>query len=243
MHNSLTEFLATWFLIFVFYSVAGWVIEVLVNLVNHHKFINRGFLIGPLCPIYGVGALLLSFLCSNSDGIVEIICVSMVGGALLEYLTSWWMEMAFHVRWWDYTDQPFNLNGRICIGSVLCFGVAGVIILKIVNPLLLNFFSLFSPLVIEIIASIFLISILADIAISFYLIFVYKVTVDTAKRDATEEISEHIKNALTNKGRLKQHHYNAFPTQTPSTKTKSKVRPRSKSKAGDQAKKLPKSPK
>lgn len=211
-------FLATWFLIFIFYSVAGWIIEVLLNLANQRKLINRGFLIGPLCPIYGVGSLLLSLLCSRSDGVLEIICVSMVGGALLEYLTSWWMEVAFHVRWWDYTKEPFNLNGRICVGSVICFGIAGVLILKVANPFLLSLIGLLSPLACEIIAAILLVLVLTDIGISLYLILAYKVTVDTAKRDATEEISERIREILGDKSRLKQRHYKAFPTQTPSTK-------------------------
>lgn len=157
----------------------------------------------------------------------------MVGGALLEYLTSWWMEVAFHVRWWDYTKEPFNLNGRICVGSVLCFGAAGVLILKVVNPILLYLIGLLSPLACEIVASVLLLVIIVDICISLYLIIAYKVTVDTAKRDATEEISERIHEILGGKSKLKQHHYKAFPTQTPSTKT-----PRRKS-----TKKLPKASK
>lgn len=219
MQPTIPHFLTTWFLIFIFYSFAGWIIEVLVNLANHKKLINRGFLIGPICPIYGVGALLLSFLCSRSDGIVEIVCVSMIGGALLEYLTSWWMEVAFHVRWWDYTEQPFNLNGRICIGSVLCFGFAGILILKVVNPTLFWLLDLLPICVWEITAIVLLIALLIDAGISLYLILVYKVTVDTAKRDATEEISERIREILGDKSKLKQRHYKAFPTQTPSKRT------------------------
>lgn len=222
MQSTIPHFLATWFLIFVFYSFAGWVIEVLVNLLNRKKLINRGFLIGPICPVYGTGALLLSFLCSRSDGIIEIVCVSMIGGALLEYLTSWWMEIAFHVRWWDYTEQPFNLNGRICIGSVLCFGVAGVLILKFVNPTLFWLLDLLPIRIWEILAIVLFMALLIDVGFSLYLITVYKVTVDTAKRDATEEISERIREILGEKSKLKQRHYKAFPTQTPSQRTPKK---------------------
>lgn len=219
MEMTIWQFLAIWFVIFIIYSFGGWVIEVLVTIINHKKLVNRGFLIGPVCPIYGVGALLLSLICSCSDGVIEIFCVSMIGSALLEYLTSWWMEMAFHVRWWDYSEQPFNLNGRICVGSVLRFGLAGVLILKVINPFLLWLVGLLPILAVEIIALALLIIMLADIAVSTYLIIAYKVTVDTAGRDATEEISERIREILRGKSKLQQHHYKAFPGQAPSKRS------------------------
>ena len=95
------DFIATWFLIFIIYSFAGWCMEVLISLVLRKKLINRGFLVGPICPIYGVGALLLSAVLDANEPPLVIFCVAFVGSAVLEYLASFVMERLFRVRWWD----------------------------------------------------------------------------------------------------------------------------------------------
>ena len=132
------EQIATWFLIFVFYSFAGWLMEVCVGILRNRKVINRGFLIGPICPIYGTGALLLSFILREPENPFVIFCVAVVGSAVLEYVVSYLMEKLFRVRWWDYTNRVFNINGRICVESVVSFGVIGVLILNVINPWLLS---------------------------------------------------------------------------------------------------------
>ena len=90
---------AIWFLAFICYSFIGWLLEVVVSLIERHRFVNRGFLIGPLCPIYGTGALLITFCLGSVKNPLAIFATSIFLSAILEYFTSYLMEKLFHVRW------------------------------------------------------------------------------------------------------------------------------------------------
>lgn len=125
------EYLFLWFL---FYSFCGWVYESILVSVQERRPVNRGFLNGPLCPIYGTGAVLGVVVLGEIDNPILLFVVSAVGACLLEYVTSWVMELLFHARWWDYSHFPFNLNGRICLYGALIFGVGGVVIVDVVQP-------------------------------------------------------------------------------------------------------------
>lgn len=117
------------FLYFLFYSLIGWVWEVLLSIRYDHVLINRGFLNGPYCPIYGLGAI--AFMCLDKVYGSNLIVLFFVAGAVacaLEYVTSWLMERIFHARWWDYSDMAFNLNGRICLKGFVVFGIGAVIL-------------------------------------------------------------------------------------------------------------------
>ncbi len=210
--------LVTWFLIFMFYSFAGWIIEVLVTIAEHHKVVNRGFLVGPICPIYGTGATLISLILNEAENWFAIFCVAVVGGAILEYVVSFLMEKLFRVRWWDYTCKPFNINGRICLESVLCFGIGGIFIVKVMTPLLLTIIASTPLWIINILALALLIWLIFDLILSLWLIIGVRVTVGTVQKDATEEITEHVRNVLTEKGKLNRRLVKAFPHQTPSKK-------------------------
>ncbi len=106
---------------FFAYAFAGWLFEVVISLFQHHRFVNRGFSFGPVCPIYGVGAL-LSILCLApfNDPLVQFV-VGFFAAGVLEFGTSWAMERLFHARWWDYSNIPLNVNGRICVPGLLLF--------------------------------------------------------------------------------------------------------------------------
>ena len=113
------------FLWFLFYSFLGWVYESILVSVQERRFVNRGFLNGPLCPIYGTGAVLASLLLGGLSGHpVLLFLVSALGASVLEYATSWW----------DYTDFRFNLNGRICLLGAVVFGLGGVVIVRVIQP-------------------------------------------------------------------------------------------------------------
>ena len=123
------------FLWFLFYSFLGWVYESILVSVQERRFVNRGFLNGPLCPIYGVGAVLADLLLSGiADHPLLLFLISAVGASALEYATSWAMERLFHARWWDYTNFRFNLNGRICLLGAVVFGLGGVVIVRVIQP-------------------------------------------------------------------------------------------------------------
>ncbi|WP_190973611.1 putative ABC transporter permease [Bifidobacterium callitrichos] len=125
------EYLFLWFL---FYSFCGWVYESILVSVQERRPVNRGFLNGPLCPIYGTGAVLGVVVLGGVRNPILLFVISAVGACLLEYVTSWAMELLFHARWWDYSNFPINLNGRICLYGALIFGVGGVVIVDVVQP-------------------------------------------------------------------------------------------------------------
>lgn len=123
------------FLWLVFYSFAGWTYESILCSVTEKKLVNRGFLNGPLCPIYGFGALFIIFVLGWGDNNpVSIFLSSAVLACALEYFTSWAMEKLFHARWWDYSQMRFNLNGRICLAGFVLFGLFGLVLLKWIHP-------------------------------------------------------------------------------------------------------------
>ena len=120
---------ASYLLLFFTASFLGWCMEVICKLIQFGRFINRGFLIGPWCPIYGFGTVLITLLLSKfTDDPLAVFALAMLLCGTLEYLTSYIMEKAFHARWWDYSAKKFNLNGRVCalLSAVLLFAVLHV---------------------------------------------------------------------------------------------------------------------
>ena len=115
-------YLFVWFII---YSFFGWVYESLWASFNERQWVNRGFLSGPVIPIYGFGAVSFVLLLSDINNPAYIFILGMLIASILEYFTSWAMEKLFHARWWDYNHYPFNLNGRICLYGALLFGFCG----------------------------------------------------------------------------------------------------------------------
>ena len=215
--------LAIWFLIFIVYSIVGWLLEITVGLLQKHRFVNRGFLIGPICPIYGTGALLITFCLSPLHNPIVIFFASVLICATLEYSTSVIMEKLFHVRWWDYSDRPFNLNGRICLEALIVFGIGGTLVTLFFSPTLYHVLSNLPDVALYTIALIFVVALLTDAFLSLYLIKDFRVTVGIAAKDATIEISERVHDLIMTKGKLSRRLLKAFPNQTPAPR-----RPRAK---------------
>lgn len=126
---------------FMFYSFIGWLWETIYTPFEFKYFENRGFLFGPICPIYGFSIIFLEFLMHNvplftSDkmSISKLFFICMFGSAVVEYFTSWGMEKIFHARWWDYTNFPLNINGRICLPASVFWGLAGVALTRYFFP-------------------------------------------------------------------------------------------------------------
>lgn len=121
---------------FALYSLAGWCLEVVYYFKNERRFVNRGFLHGPFCPIYGFGVLfLVIFLDSYKNNVFILFLLASFFTSVLEYITGFILEKTFKTKWWDYTDDPFNLHGRICLLYSLLWGVGEVAIIKVVHPL------------------------------------------------------------------------------------------------------------
>lgn len=130
--------LANYFLWFMLYSSIGWLYEsTICSIPKHHKMINRGYLFGPYCPIYGVGAVINLILLKNIENPIAIFVIAMITSGVVEYITSYIMEKLFQARWWDYSHYPLNLNGRICLYGCIIFGIGNVFLLKVFHPYVL----------------------------------------------------------------------------------------------------------
>ena len=129
------------FLIFIMFSFVGWISEVLyVGIFHEHKFVNRGFLYGPICPVYGFGGVVILLLPpSLYNTWIPLFFASMILCTAVEYLVSWIMEKMFHARWWDYSHYKFNINGRICLLNSVLFGFLGLGVIHFVYPYMLQF--------------------------------------------------------------------------------------------------------
>lgn len=126
--------LTQWVLFFFIYSFIGWVWECCFVSVRKRRWVNRGFMYGPMLPIYGFGALaVLISTIRVRDSIPLIFLFGMVGATLLEYVTGTVMERLFNVKYWDYSNQKFNLNGYICLTSSLGWGLFSVLLVKFVH--------------------------------------------------------------------------------------------------------------
>lgn len=204
------------FVIMLFlFSILGWVMEVTLKFIQYHRFINRGFLIGPYCPIYGFGVIgvtiLVGGLLGRAGTYPETFMAGFVICGFLEYMTSLYMEKMFHARWWDYSNKPMNLHGRIWIGNLILFGLASVIIVKLIDPHYFNFIATIDPLIISVLAWIIIILMVSDYILSHILMNIVKKEIDNSTGDNTEEISRQIHELLRNRSALHRRILQAYP--------------------------------
>lgn len=154
-------------LIFYFSSFIGYLIEVLWCYLGSKRFVNRGFLCGPVIPIYGFGALLILFcLLRYYEDPVVVFVFGVIITSALEYFVSFLLEKIFHNKWWDYSDKRYNLNGRICLQNSIGFGILSLFIIYAATPGFYFLFSLFDFKVWMILAIIFSIIFLLDVIYS-----------------------------------------------------------------------------
>ena len=122
---------------FFVYGVLGWCVEVAFAAVKEGRFVNRGFLNGPICPIYGVGVtVVVYFLTPYKDNLILLYVLSTVLVTVLEGITGYLMDKIFHHKWWDYTNQPLNIGGYVCLIFSLVWGVACVLIVRVIHPII-----------------------------------------------------------------------------------------------------------
>lgn len=206
-------------LLLFFYSCLGWLMEVTLKYIEFHRFINRGYLIGPYCPIYGCGVVAMIVLVEEAlrgrGSFGDVFLAGMVVCGALEYFVSWLMEKLFHARWWDYSKKPMNLHGRIWIGNIILFGLGSVIVIKFVNPILMKGLNTWSNgLLIGSSVSIVCL-LIADNILSGKMMNVVKREIDATDvsvMDNTEEISSKIREILLSKNILLRRISSAYPT-------------------------------
>ena len=140
---NLTEFAVKTVYWFFLYGCIGWCVEVVYAAVKEHKLVNRGFLCGPICPIYGFGMVglvysvqLIPLPDSGSMSAVSIFFIGMVLTTAIELVGGWVLYKLYHIRWWDYSKMKYNLGGYICPQFSLLWGLGSVLMIKVVHPLL-----------------------------------------------------------------------------------------------------------
>ena len=220
-----------WFIIFIIYSFIGWIIDISDIFFHTKKIVNRGFLIGPYCPIYGVGVLLIIFLLKEfTDTPLALFVLASVICMTLEYLTSYVMEKWFNARWWDYSDRKFNLNGRICLETTIPFGLGAMLVMYVVQPFIANLLNKIPNNITIIIGIILMIIFIIDAIISFSVITKIK-DIDISKfKDDTEEINKKIKEYLKKSSPLMKRLIESFPDARISIKKLQKTFNKSKEK-------------
>ncbi len=201
-----------YFLLFITYAFFGWLMEVICKLIQEKRFINRGFLIGPYCPIYGWGALAITILLEKYlDDPIALFFMSVIICSVIEYLTSYILEKKYHARWWDYSNKKYNINGRICLETLIPFGLLGMIISYFTNPVFFNWYSSLSDIGLHIISGLLLLIFITDNIISSRIVAAIKAEGIKATKDNTEEITQFVKQKLREKSMLHRRLVNAFP--------------------------------
>lgn len=202
--------------LFFTYAVLGWIMEVTLGIIQDKKFVNRGFLIGPYCPIYGAGGTAITFFLQKYvDAPLVLFCVAIVICGVLEYLTSYIMEKIFKARWWDYSKKKFNINGRICLETIIPFGLLGCLIMYVLNPFILSLLDKVPTDTINLIAKIIAGIFIVDFVVSYFVISRIRKTAKQVKKnetyDNTEEITKKVREILSGKSILDRRLLNAFP--------------------------------
>ncbi len=189
------------YLLFWIFAISGWIIEMIYCAIIDKQIVNRGFFIGPYCPIYGFGGISMLLFLPYKDHPVVCFILSLVVCSFIEYFTSYLMEKAFKVRWWDYSNDSFNINGRICLRNALAFGALGVLVTRYIYPFFKGILDSYSDDTIKIVALIILIITFIDIIVSFKAMSriteLINKNIDSLKNiDATANIKKIIKENL-----------------------------------------------
>lgn len=201
-----------YFIVFLFYSVVGWLMEVILKLLVEKKLINRGFLMGPYCPIYGFGALLITLLLGPfQNNVIVLFFIAILICSTLEYFTSFIMEKFFHARWWDYSQKKYNLNGRICLDTTIPFGILGCLVIYLINPSLIDLGNDISKISLQLLIGGSILIISVDFIISLALMSKLKSAFQLMNYDNTTEINAKIKELLSNMNFSTKRLVNAYP--------------------------------
>lgn len=201
--------------LFFIYSFMGWVTEVVLKYFQYKRFINRGFLIGPYCPIYGTGAVIVTLggylLAPVERSLAMSFLIAFVLCGLLEYITGYILEKHFHARWWDYSQKPMNLHGRVWIGNLILFGLGGVLILEVFNPRLLATATDMEPMFFNSLLMALSLLFVADAVMSHFIMSLLKRGIEESRADKSEEIAAEVRYLLENRSVFHKRILDAYP--------------------------------
>ena len=203
-------FLSRFVCLFIIYSLVGWIYESLFCTVSSGKWENRGFLYGPCCPIYGTGAVAISIVMSMitaSGSEVEpwkIFVISVIGSVILEFTTSLVLEKLFHAVWWDYSNLPFNIQGRISLFTSLGFGVAGLLVVYKIAPFTESVMDDISATATEILAFLFVILFTMDLTLTVSALLDFDQAVMHAEQAFNQNMDTIVGGAVVRTSRIKR---------------------------------------
>ncbi len=182
------------FLLFIFYSMLGYLLEITIFSIEEKKFVNRGFLFGPYCPVYGFGSLFITyFLTGYRYDPLIVFVFGVIVTSIVEYITSYLLEKIFHNRWWDYSNHKFHINGRVWLVNSLRFGLGACFVIYFFNPFLKNIFTYINFQFALILSVIILVLFIVDIIASFIIAFKlrnYLIVVEELKKYKLKMIPE-----------------------------------------------------
>ena len=177
---------------FVIYSFLGWVLESIVRSICEKKIINTGFLIGPFCPIYGFGAIImLLFLNEFKNNVFLLFLIALIALSLWEYIVGVFLEKLFKTKYWDYSNHKLNYKGRICLTNSLAWGVLGVLFIKYLHPFIIEIFAYVEFKYVEIASTMIALILFIDAIIS-----VVKIKNIQSTLKKIEELNKQIKEKL-----------------------------------------------
>ena len=205
------------FAYFIIYSILGFIIETLFGLVTKGVIESRqSFLYGPFCAIYGLGAvIMIGMLQYFNKNNFSLFFGGFLIGSVVEYLVSLFGEMMLHVKWWDYSNMPLNINGRICLETVVPFGILGCLVMYVLNPITFKYLNMLSNSMLNIISAICFTIFITDNIVSYNVISSFTKTVKTINvgkiKDNTEEITKKVREVLIGKSFFNKRLMEAYP--------------------------------
>lgn len=193
---------------FLIYSFLGWLLESVYKTIYAKRFINSGFLTGPACPIYGIGALIMYiFLSGYNNNPLHVFVIGFVVLSIWEYIVAWALEKIFNAKYWDYSNNKFNIDGRVCLLNSVFWGILGVIFIYFIHPFVQEKIVMINDTVLIIFTVLFTVLITVDSIIS-----IIKLTNITKKLENIKEIRHEIKLKLLE---LKQIKYTKIDVKEP----------------------------
>ena len=187
-------------LMFMLYGFLGYVYEMIHMRITTKELVNRGFLNGPIIPVYAVGSLLIIFLLDGikSNFILTVFLITIIC-SVTEYITSLILEKIFKIRWWDYSDKAFNIQGRVCPNTMIQFVILAIVALYIINPYFMNMLSGANEMVLNITSFILIVLFISDFIFSNAVVINFLKT-DTGDRlDKTSAIRKYTKTYVKGK--------------------------------------------
>lgn len=181
------------FAYFLIYSCVGWCLEVIYAAATTGELVNRGFLNGPVCPIYGFGMIIVLFtLTPIQDNVILLYIGGVILPSTLELVGGWLLEKVYHTRWWDYSDFPFNIGGYICLEFCLLWGVGTLVVMKIAHPIIAGLVDTIPPFVGLILMYVFYAIYATDVVVTAFAASGLSKTLDTMEQlaDSIHAVSD-----------------------------------------------------